>query len=106
TCELMLQPYPVGITSRHTSAMLSLAHARPIVTTRGWLTEPLWEQSGTVDLVDAGDPGALAQSAGRLLRDRSQLEQLSSRACALYEARFDVRHTIAVLRSERVSAPG
>src|SRR6266516_2409214 len=100
-CDLMLQPYPDGISSRRTSAMVSLAHARPIVTTRGWLTEPLWEQSGAVDLVDAGDPGALAQSAERLLRDRSRREQLSSRACALYEARFDVRHTIAVLRSER-----
>src|SRR5438552_399542 len=75
-------------------------HPRAIVTTRGWLTEPLWEQSGAVDLVDAGDPGALAQSAERLLRDRSRREQLSSRACALYDARFDVRHTIAVLRSE------
>jgi glycosyltransferase involved in cell wall biosynthesis len=103
-CDLMLQPYPDGISSRRTSAMVSLEHARPMVTTRGWLTEPLWEQSGAVDLVDAGDPGALTQSAGRLLRDRSRREQLSSRARALYEARFDVRHTIAVLRSESVSA--
>src|SRR5207247_1260480 len=31
-CDLMLQPYPDGISSRRTSAMVALAHGRAIVT--------------------------------------------------------------------------
>ena len=34
SCDLMVQPYPDGVTSRRGSMMAVLAHARPIVTTR------------------------------------------------------------------------
>ena len=33
-CDLMIQPYPDGISARRTSAMAALAHERPVVTTR------------------------------------------------------------------------
>src|SRR5439155_481768 len=35
-CDVMLQPYPDGISTRRTSAMVALAHARPLVTTPAW----------------------------------------------------------------------
>ena len=97
-CDLMLQPYPDGISSRRTSAMAVLRHGRPMVTTRGRLTEPLWEQSGAVALVDIGDPVALARAAGALLDDEPRRGQLSSLGPAIYDAQFDLRHTIAALR--------
>ena len=99
-CDLMLQPYPDGISSRRTSAMAVLRHGRPMVTTRGRLTESIWEQSGAVTLVDAGDPVALAQAAAALLHDTERREHLSSLGPALYDAHFDLRHTIAVLRAD------
>ncbi len=47
-CDLMIQPYPDGISARRTSAMAALAHGRPVVTTVGRLTESLWTESGAV----------------------------------------------------------
>ena len=47
-CDLMVQPYPDGVSSRRTSVMAALAHGRPVATTRGWLTESLWVDGGVV----------------------------------------------------------
>ncbi len=98
-CDLMLQPYPDGISSRRTSAMVALAHGRAVVTTAGWLTEPMWAEEGAAVLVPVNDPQALAAAAAMILFDVSQREAIGRRAAALYEARFDARHTIAALRA-------
>jgi glycosyltransferase involved in cell wall biosynthesis len=97
-CDLMLQPYPDGISSRRTSAMVALAHGRPLVTTTGWLTEPFWAESHAVSLAPAGESDALAAAALAVLHDLHRRHELGRRAAALYDARFDVRHTIAALR--------
>ena len=97
-CDLMLQPYPDGISSRRTSAMVALSHGRPTVTTVGWLTEPLWTESGAIVLAPVDDPHALAAATATMLFDVAQREEIGRRAAALYDARFDVRHTVAVLR--------
>ena len=52
-CDLMLQPYPDGVSTRRGSMMAALAHRRAVVTTDGALSEPLWRQSGAVALVEA-----------------------------------------------------
>jgi glycosyltransferase involved in cell wall biosynthesis len=98
-CDVMLQPYPDGISSRRTSAMVALAHGVPMVTTSGWLTEPLWEESGAACLVPAGDPEALAPAAARLLASPAERLAISARARNLYATRFDVAHSIQALRS-------
>ena len=97
-CDLMLQPYPDGISSRRTSAMASLAHGVAVLSTDGWLTEPIWRASDAVALVAAGDPDALAAEAERLLRSPEARLQLARSGRRLYDARFDLRHTIAALR--------
>ena len=53
-CDVLVQPYPDGISSRRTSAMAGLALGVPVVTTTGHLTEPLWAESGCVSLVQIG----------------------------------------------------
>lgn len=98
-CDVMLQPYPDGISSRRTSAMVALAHGRAIVTTAGWLTEPMWAESGAAVLAPVDNPHALAAAAVTILFDVSQREEIARRAAALYDARFAVRHTIAALRA-------
>ena len=97
-CDLMLQPYPDGVSSRRTSAMVALSHGVPLVTTSGWLTEPLWEESGALDLVRADDPGMLAPAAARLLESTARRELLGARARDLYHSRFDMGHSIRTLR--------
>jgi hypothetical protein len=49
---------------------------------------------GSVD-----DPHALAAAVATILFDVSQREEIGRRAAALYDARFDVRHTVAALRA-------
>lgn len=97
-CDLMLQPYPDGVSSRRTSAMVALAHGVPMVTTTGWLTESLWEESGAFALVSADQPRLLADAAARLLASPADRDALGSRSRALYLARFDMPHTIRILR--------
>ena len=97
-CDLLLQPYPDGVSTRRTSAMAGLALGVPIVTTTGHLTEPLWAETGAVVLVDVKNPETMAQEASRLLADVSARRQLSARGREMYERQFHLRHTIAALR--------
>jgi glycosyltransferase involved in cell wall biosynthesis len=97
-CDVMLQPYPDGISSRRTSAMAALAHGRPLVTTSGALTEPDWGASGAAVLVPADDSEQLASAVGSLLRDAWRCQELSRRARATYAERFELVHTITALR--------
>jgi glycosyltransferase involved in cell wall biosynthesis len=98
-CDLMIQPYPDGISARRTSAMAALAHGRPVATTVGSLTEPLWMQSGAVATVPAGEAAKLAQLALTLLENHSERQRLALAGAALYRERFDLCHTISALRT-------
>jgi glycosyltransferase involved in cell wall biosynthesis len=98
-CDLLLQPYPDGITTRRTSAMVGLAHGRAIVTNSGHLTEPLWSERRGVAIAPADDIASSADLARDLLSDTVRREQLAKSGASLYADKFDVRHTIAALRA-------
>ena len=62
-CDLLVQPYPDGVSSRRTTVMAGLAHGRPVATTAGPLTEPVWSETGAVALAPVAEPGGLARLA-------------------------------------------
>jgi glycosyltransferase involved in cell wall biosynthesis len=97
-CDLLVQPYPDGISSRRTSAMAGLALGVPIVTTSGRLTEHLWAQAGAVSLVAVHDPHALTAEVLRLLAHDDDRRAFATRGRALYAQRFDLQHTLGALR--------
>jgi len=97
-CDLMLQPYPDGISTRRTSAMAALSHRVPVATTVGHLTEPLWAASGAVAASSVSEPATLAEQAAGLLNDEAARMRLGNAGRRLYEDRFHVRHTIDALR--------
>jgi len=97
-CDVMLQPYPDGISTRRTSAMVALAHGVPLVSTAGFLTEPIWDASGIAVLAPAGDLNRLATETVALLGDTDRRARLARCAMATYDEQFDLRHTIAALR--------
>jgi hypothetical protein len=97
-CDVMLQPYPDGVSTRRTSAMAALAHDRALVTTTGALTEAFWALDHAALLVPAADSAALAASVAALLADPMRRAQLGARAAELYRSRFDVVHTVKTLR--------
>jgi glycosyltransferase involved in cell wall biosynthesis len=99
SCDVMAQPYPDGVTSRRTSTMAALEHARAIVTTQGLLTEPLWRQSEAVALVPAADSSAFASAVGELIGDHTRRRRYETAAKALYTSRFELCHTIEALRA-------
>jgi glycosyltransferase involved in cell wall biosynthesis len=105
-CDLLIQPYPDGATTRRTSLMVGLSHGKPIVTTASQVTEPIWEQSRAVGLTPSGDAEAFVKLLRELLRDPAERARLSQSARRLYEERFDISHTLAALHpmvSERIS---
>ena len=98
-CDLLIQPYPDGISSRRTTAMAGLHLGVPVVTTRGALTEPFWGTSNAVRLWPIGDWPALVADVDRLLRCPAERARLAESAKALYVGMFDVHRTIAALRT-------
>jgi hypothetical protein len=97
-CDLMIQPYADGICARHSSAAAVLAHGVPAVTNAGRFTETIWSESGAVQLVASEDPVALVRAALQVLDDQAERSRLAKAALALYDSRFDVRHTVAALK--------
>jgi glycosyltransferase involved in cell wall biosynthesis len=83
--------------------MAALSHGIPLVTTAGWLTEPLWESSNAVVLVPVGRPEDLAAAVARVLGSASERARLAAAGRALYEERFALPHTIRALREHAPS---
>jgi glycosyltransferase involved in cell wall biosynthesis len=98
-CDLLLQPYPDGVSGRRGSFMAGLSHGRPVVTTLGRLSESCWESSGAVPLAPAGDQPALLALVRRLRGDEKERIRLGTAARELYRERFDLEHTVSSLRS-------
>ena len=98
-CDVLIQPYPDGVTSRRTTAMAGLSAGVPVVTTRGKLTERLWLDDAPVKLADVGDVNAMVRQVLELLDDPAQRRRQGAAGRAFYDQWFDVRHAVAALAS-------
>lgn len=98
--DLLVQPYTDGVTARRTSIMAPIEHGRPVVTTSGFLTEPVWRESGGVALAPADDADAVAAEARRLLADAERRRRLGEAGRALYERCFALERAVAAVRGD------
>jgi glycosyltransferase involved in cell wall biosynthesis len=98
-CDVLVQPYPDGACSRRTSLMAGLALGRPIITTDGRLTEPIWKEAGAVGLAPASSAPALVAAVEALLADPEARTKLAVRAARMYADHFALERTVATLRS-------
>jgi len=96
-CDVLLQPYPDGVTSRRTTAMAGLFARVPVVTTQGTLTERFWQDEAPVKLAAVGDVPAIVQHVLQLLADPAERRRQADAGRAFYDRWFDVRHTVAAL---------
>jgi glycosyltransferase involved in cell wall biosynthesis len=103
-CDLALQPYVDGLSSRRTSLMNVISHGIPTVSNTGHLTEPLWAESQAIALASTGDATQLSSLCLGLLRDESRRRQLAEAGRKLYASRFDWPGVVATLRS--AACPG
>ncbi len=101
-CDLLIQPYLDGLSTRRTSAMAGLALGLPIVSTTGAQTEPLWQDSRAVVLADVVSVGGLVEAARSLLNNSAERERLRQVARQLYLSRFALVHTVDQLRDCRL----
>jgi glycosyltransferase involved in cell wall biosynthesis len=105
-CQLLLQPFIDGVSSRRTAVMAGLAHGIPIVTTSGRLTEPLWAESKAVALAPGADAAALVKETSELLSDETSRRRLSAAGKELYDQRFAIERTVVALRGLRTQDSG
>lgn len=96
-CDVMIQPYPDGVSTRRGSFMAGLSHGKAIVTTVGELSEPLWSDTNAVVTVPAGDNAGFVRCVRRLLSDAEERKRYANAAKELYRDRFDISHTVAAI---------
>ena len=101
-CDLIVQPYPDGVTTRRTSVMAALTTSVPVLTTSGPLTEPVWAR----DLRGGARAGRRCRRAASswprgLAADPAARAALGARGRALYDGQFALDVTIARMRRAR-----
>jgi glycosyltransferase involved in cell wall biosynthesis len=96
-CDVLIQPYPDGITGRRTSAMAGLALGMPIVTTDGHLTEDYWARSNAVVLAPVDRSADSSDALIRLLASPGERVALGRRAHTWYRAKFSMERTMELL---------
>lgn len=96
-CDVALQPYPDGVTTRRTSVMAPLSLGVATVTSQGFLTESLWSQRGGIALAAAPDVAGHVAAAVSLLRDASARRHLANTGRQVYSDHFAIHHTVNAL---------
>ncbi len=96
-CDVLIQPYPDGVTTRRGSMMAALALGRAIVTTDGPLTESIWRESAAVALAST-KPGLVHQTK-MLLSDPARRARQGARAASMYQTHFSLDRTVRELRA-------
>lgn len=98
-CDILVQPYPDGVSSRRTSIMAGLALGAAIVTNEGPLSEPIWRETRAVRLVAATNSGAFVHATEALLHDPASRAALQLRAAHVYVHHFSIERLIEKLRT-------
>lgn len=95
-CDLMVQPFPDGASTRRGSIMAGLALGVPVVSNLGRASEAIWQQQNALGL--ASDQQSLASVVEALLANPHERHALGARGQYLYEKQFSLAHTLSVLR--------
>jgi glycosyltransferase involved in cell wall biosynthesis len=109
-CDLLVQVYPDGLSTRRTTLMAGLALGVPVVSNQGALTEPEWATWRAVAVArDASAPQLVAE-VERLLGSVSERAELGERGRACYREHFSLERTLSELarlaQAESSAAPG
>ena len=103
-CEVLIQPYPDGVTMRRTSVMAGLANAVATVSSQGPLTESAWADARALTLAPAGDPGAHVRHISRLLDDEWLRRAQARRGGEFYDAQCSIDVVVATLLGRPLAA--
>jgi glycosyltransferase involved in cell wall biosynthesis len=106
-CDVLVQPFEDGASTRRSSLMAGVALGRPPIANRGRGTEDVWSSERAIHLTDSHAPHAFAGAVTKLLADANLRELLADNARRLHAGRFAMVHAVAALRAEQatVEAP-
>lgn len=101
-CDLLVQPYPDGVSGRRTSAASSLALGVPLVTNLGALSEGEWATADNgVSLAPESTAAALiAATEQALALSPAERAALGAAGRRWYAERFALERLVATLRAE------
>jgi glycosyltransferase involved in cell wall biosynthesis len=102
-CDIMLQPYGDGPTTRRGSLMACLVNRCPVVSTYGHLCESFWEREKILHLVNKDQPAQAASEILALLANPESRAIMAGRAYDYYSRHFSTEHSISTLRNGLVS---
>ena len=103
-CDVLVQPYEDGASTRRGSLMAGVALGRPTISNRGRTTEDLWSAGRAIHLTDSFAPHAFAGGVTKLLADATLRDRLAENARRLHAERFAMAHTVTALRTEPAAA--
>lgn len=98
-CDLLVQPFPDGVTTRRSSFMAGLALSVPLVTNLGALSEGLWHATPAAAVAPLPSAADIVGVAEALLADAPRGRSISLAARELYQSRFSLDRTLERLRA-------
>jgi glycosyltransferase involved in cell wall biosynthesis len=103
-CDVMLQPYPEGASTRRGSLMAALGLGKATVTNLGSVSEPFWESNESLVVVETLDIDRNLDAVAKIIAEPHLRDCLEANAARLYEERFHLRHTVARIEAVCVNA--
>ncbi len=97
-CDLMLQPFPDGASTRRGSIMAGLALGVPVVSNLGEASESIWQNERALALAPNAED--LGDVVDRLLASPAERIAIGQRGRQLYEEQFSLAHTARLLRNQ------
>lgn len=98
-CDIMIQPYPNGITAKNTSLLTSLSHEKAILTTKGPRTESFWLNKNCLSLYEENSELDFLEKFDSIIYDSSIKKSLEKKAGQTYKNFFSPNKTIQKLLS-------
>lgn len=104
--DLLVQPYPDGLTSRRTTLMAGLAHGVPTVSNLGALSESVWMQGSHLALAPRPNPAEIVEAVESLIAAPERLATLGRAGRELYRRMFAIERTVDAIRGSAVIGDG
>ena len=101
SCDLMFQPFHHGVNTQRTSAMATLFHQVPLVTSEGIKTEKIWSDSRCCVLCKWDNVDQYVETIEKLSTDISLRNNLASKGFNTYNDNFCTDKILDILINNR-----
>ena len=99
-CDIMLQPFPDGISTRRTSAMAGFANGVAVVSNMGSLAESFWLEENVAMVADGPNVEQLTGKTLELIGNSELRERIALAGRSLHDQKFTIENTIRVLTGD------